>query len=212
MNGLTGISKKNVLAYLGDEPESVPDRLNFVVSAREKVERGLQALGYYRPIIDIDLQRTDPVWQLAISVALGDPVRIRELEIEILGAATEDPEFTSLISGAGLSAGEIFHHGLFEDFRKQLLALGQRRGYLDGVIDESRVEVQVESGTADIKIRYDSGKRFRFGEIVYDESFINKNLFDPLLTFEPGEYFDQSKLQRFQSELQKTNYFSSVII
>ena len=210
--GIEGEQKKNVLAYLGAAPESDENRRNFVVSARDKVESALQALGYYQPEIEIDLQRTEPKWRLSIVVNAGEPVRVRDINIQILGAAANDDYFTRLTSDTGFSSGDVLHHGRFESFRENVLSLGQRRGYLRGEIAASRIEVQVEAGTADVMLWYESGPRLRFGEIIVDNTLIDSDLFDSMLTFQPGDYFDQVRLQELQSLLQRTNYFSSVIV
>jgi len=210
--GIQGEQKKNVLAYLGAAPESDENRRNFVVSAKDKVESALQALGYYQPEIEIDLQRTEPKWRLSIVVNAGAPVRFRDIDIQILGAAANDDNFTRLTSDIGFSSGDVLHHGRFDSFRENVLSLGQRRGYLRGEIVASRIEVQVEAGTADVMLWYDSGPRLRFGEIIVDNTLIDSDLFDSMLTFQPGDYFDQVRLQELQSRLQRTNYFSSVIV
>ena len=210
--GIEGEQKKNVLVYLGAAPESDENRRNFVVSARDKVESALQALGYYQPEIEIDLQRTEPKWRLSIVVNAGEPVRVRDINIQILGAAANDDNFTRLTSDTGFSSGDVLHHGRFESFRENVLSLGQRRGYLRGEIVASRIEVQVEAGTADIMLWYDSGPRLLFGEIIVDNTLIDSDLFDSMLTFQPGDYFDQVRLQELQSRLQRTHYFSSVIV
>ena len=210
--GIQGEQKKNVLAYLGAAPESDESRRNFVVSARDKVESALQALGYYQPEIEIDLQRTEPKWRLSIVVNAGAPVRVRDINIQILGAAANDDNFTRLTSDIGFSSGDVLHHGRFDSFRENVLSLGQRRGYLRGEIVASRIEVQVEAGTADVMLWYESGPRLRFGEIIVDNTLIDSDLFDSMLTFQPGDYFDQVRLQQLQSRLQRTNYFSSVIV
>ena len=210
--GIEGEQKKNVLAYLGAAPESDENRRNFVVSAKDKVESALQALGYYQPEIEIDLQRTEPKWRLSIVVNAGEPVRVRDISIQILGAAANDDNFTRLTSDTGFSSGDVLHHGRFESFRENVLSLGQRRGYLRGEIAASRIEVQVEAGTADVMLWYESGPRLRFGEIIVDNTLIDSDLFDSMLTFQPGDYFDQVRLQELQSLLQRTNYFSSVIV
>lgn len=210
--GIKGKSLRNVEAYLGPPPETDSDRLNFISAARTKVENALQALGYYQSDITLTVQRTDPVWALDIQVEQGEPVRIRDIDIQILGPASDDEDITRLLDNTGFAAGDPLHHGHFEGFRKRLLSTGQQQGYLNGKITQSRVAVQVEAGTADVFITYASGPRFRFGEILYDKALIDPQLFDSLSTVEPGEYFEQSKLRKLQSSLQQTNYFSSVIV
>jgi translocation and assembly module TamA len=212
VRGLEGELRRNVLAFLGDPPETPQERLNFVVSTRERVERGLLALGYYRPDIDLDIQRTEPVWQMDIHVQAGEPVRIRNISLRVLGPAADDQSFTDLIQNSGLVADEVLHHGRFEALRNSLLTLGQQRGYLDGKVVLSRVEVQADAGRADVFLHYDSGIRYRFGELRHDEAVMDEDLLEALKTFEEGDYFQQSLLQRFQSQLQMTRFFSSVTL
>lgn len=212
VSGLDGLPEKNVLAFLGPVPESSQDRLNFYVSARSRVERALQALGYYQPTINVQVQRTEPVWRLDITVDLGEPVHIRDISIQILGSAANDEAFTGLMANMDLATGGVLNHGQFEELRKSVLSLAQQRGYLDGKILLSRVAVEVAAGIADVAFTYDSGMRYRFGELVQDISLLDKRLLDALRPFQRGEYFEQSKLREYQTNLQRTNYFSSVTV
>jgi translocation and assembly module TamA len=212
VSGLQGEAEKTVLVWLGPEPESAQDRRSFVVSVRDRVERSLQALGYYRPAIDIDIIRTEPTWRVDIAVEPGEPVRIRTIDLQILGAAASDDAFTQLLANTGLSQGDVLHHGRFERFRDSLLSLGQQRGYFDARIARSRVEVDASAGTADIFIHFDSGRRYRFGDMIYDHQLADSDLLDALATFSPGDYFEQSRLQELQAQLQRTGYFSSILM
>ena len=112
LGGLQGEQERNVRAWLGSPPETVPDRLNFVVSARDRIERGLQALGYYRPDIELDVQRNEPVWQMDIVVNPGDPVRINDINIQVRGPGANDPQFARLMAETDLVSGDVLHHGL----------------------------------------------------------------------------------------------------
>lgn len=212
VSGLQGKTERNVLAFLGPAPQTNPERLNFLVSARSKVEHALQALGYYQPIIDLQTQRSEPVWQLEIAVNLGEPVRIRDISIVFLGSAANDEAFTELLGNTNLVSASVLDHGKFEAFRKRVLSLGQQRGYLDAEILQSRVAVRADAGTADIEFTYDSGKRYRFGEVVQNEALLNRELLDALKPFQQGDFFDQVRLREYQNNLQRTGYFSSVIV
>ena len=212
VSGLQGEAERNVLVWLGPEPESDQDRRNFVVSVRDRVEQSLQALGYYQPAIDIDIMRTEPTWSVKIAVEPGEPVRIRKIDLQILGEAGSDDAFTQLLANTGLSQGDVLHHGRFERFRDSLLSLGQQRGYFDARIARSRVEVDASAGTADIFIHFDSGRRYRFGDRVYDQELADSELLEALATFAPGDYFEQSRLQELQAQLQRTGFYSSILV
>jgi translocation and assembly module TamA len=212
VTGLEGELQRNVLAFLGDPPQTPQERLNFMVSARERVERGLLALGYYRPDIELDVRRNEPLWQMDIHVRPGEPVRIRNISFLVLGSAAGDPEFTQLMEQSGLATGQVLHHGRFEEFRNRVLSMGQQRGYFDGEVILSRVEVEADAGHADVSFRYNSGPRYRFGELRHDDTVVDEDLLVALQTYREGDYFKQTLLQSFQSQLQLTRFFSSVTL
>jgi translocation and assembly module TamA len=211
LEGLEGELAHNALAFIGEPPRNAQERLIFVVSVEEKIERSLQALGYYRPDVEVEIQRTEPVWQMVIRVDPGYPVRLRHISVQVLGESAEDPAFQELLDQQPFAAGETLHHGTFEAFRRRLLSLGLQRGYFEGRILQDRVEVEPVGGSADVFLHYDSGPRYRFGALAYDRDQITTRQLDALRTFGEGDYYDQLKLQKFQTQLQQTRYFSTVL-
>lgn len=210
--GLEGELKKNAVAWLGKPPDSSQDRANFLATYEQRIEDSLKALGYYRPDIKTTLNRTEPVWSLEIEVAQGPPVVVNSISIELNGAASTDEAFQKLLAGSPFKKGDVFNHGDYEDFKNKLLKMGQERGYAEAHFSQSRVTVNVENNQADIYLHYDSGARFRFGAVSYNEFDLEPELLAKLQPFKEGDYFDQSRLQFFQSQLQRTGYFSSVLI
>jgi translocation and assembly module TamA len=211
LEGLDGELERNALAWIGSPPENSRERQIFVASVEQKVELSLQALGYYRPDIDVDIQRTEPLWRVAVRVDPGEPVRLRHISVQVRGEAQDDASFGELLEDRPFASGDVLHHGVFEDFRRQLLSLGLQRGYFAGAIVQGRVEVEPSGGTADVFLHYDSGQRYRFGPVAYDSEQISSDLLESVRTFQSGDYFEQSLLQQFQAQLQRTRYFSTVL-
>jgi translocation and assembly module TamA len=212
VKGVEGALLDNVNAWLGAPPVSPEERLNFVVSAETRAEQSLQALGYYRPDVDIVTDRSDDPWRMTIVVITGEPVRIRDVRALVAGDAANDDTFTDMISRPFLVSGNVFHHGEYEAFKRGLQALGQRRGYFDGRLLRSRVKVDPVGGTADVLIEYDSGVRYRFGQLNYNPEQLEREQLLALQPFAAGDYYSAPLLQRFQSSLQRTGFFSSVVV
>ncbi len=212
VEGIRGTLRKNIEAWLGEEPQTARERSIFVARVNERVRNGLQAVGYYHPDIDIRVDKTKSDWQLFIVISPNDPVLFSSVDVGLLGAAREDPAFAALLSSNPLLPGKRLNHGDYEAFKKSLLALGQRRGYFDGKLTVHRVEVNAESNSAAIELVYDSGARYRFGLLDFDEQQFDIKLVDSLRTFDRGEYFDLALLQKFQAQLQQTRFFSSVVV
>ncbi len=212
LSGLTGELKRNVRAWLGDLPDTPREREAFVSLAQSRTSQALEALGYCQPDIEIAVERVDPTWSMAIHVDPGPPTLFADVEIVIEGEAARDEEFARLQRDPGFATGDVLHHGRFDDFRRRLLTLAQRRGYFDAELVESRVEVDAAASVASVRVLLDSGPRLRFGELRYDSTLVDGDTLDALRTFERGEPYLQSALREFQARVQSTGFFSAVLV
>jgi translocation and assembly module TamA len=212
ISGVDRSLRDNVAGWLGAPPETPEERLNFIVSARERVNSSLQALGYYRAEVGLDVDRSQSPWLMRVNVAPNQPVLLRQVRIEILGPAGEEEAFKTLVSDTVLRAGEVLNHQTYDKFKARLQNLAQRQGYFDGSIAASRVQVDADGGTADVLLEYDSGTRYRFGPLDYDAAQLDLDQLEILQPFRAGDPYDVASLQKFQSALQQTGYFSSVVL
>ena len=212
IEGLQRAQLANVEAWLGPLPETRAARANFVSSARDRVERSLQALGYYRADVDISLDREQEPWRLLIAVNPGNPVIVTSMDLRLDGGAASDPAFASLLSDKPLNEGDVLHHGYYDSLRNSLLSLGQRRGYFDAELVARSVEVEAGAGEARVRLHYASGERYRIGEVRVDEEVLAPDLLAKLQNIEPGAPYELGTLQSLQAELQRTGYFSSITL
>ncbi|MEP4148231.1 MAG: autotransporter assembly complex family protein [Halioglobus sp.] len=212
LEGLEGELLENALSWLGDSPETPQARSNYLYTAQRKVERSLQALGHYRANVNLKLTRGTEPWSLLITVDAGDPILLREIDIRLLGDAADDPAFAKLVDASPLQSGDVLNHGAYDRFRRSLTSLARQRGYFDGEFVLAGVKVEPVGGVADVSLHYNSGQRFSFGPVSYDQDIIRETLLSPMLVLQEGEPFDQKKLRDTQVQLQRTGYFSTVIL
>lgn len=212
VKGVEGKTLDNVKAWLGAQPATVPERVNFVLNAQERIESSLKALGYYDAVVDIDVDETQPQWVMSVQIELNDPIRLRSVEVTLAGDVLDDKTFASLLQKSPLVVGDILNHGKYDKFKRELQNLAQRRGYLDARFTQQRMAVYAAGHAADITLLFDGGSRYHFGPIDYQDDLLNQEQLDALLTFRQGEPYEAIKLQRFQSQLQATGYFSSVVV
>ncbi|MEP6390842.1 MAG: autotransporter assembly complex family protein [Halioglobus sp.] len=212
---VTGVGGKildNVKAWLGPQPETVQERVSFVLSANERAENSLKALGYYDAVILLDVDETSPEWAMTVQIELNDPVRLRSVGVTLVGDVLNDEAFITLLQNNPLIEGDILNHGKYDRFKRQLQNLAQRRGYFDARFIEQQLAVYASGYAADVTLVFDGGSRYQFGSIEYQDDLLNQEQLDALLTFREGEPYEAIKLQRFQSQLQSTGYFSSVVV
>ncbi len=212
VEGVRGTLQDNIEAWLGEEPQTSQARSVFLARLDERLDSGLQSLGYYRSDIETSIDKTGDEWQLTIAIAPNDPVLLSRVDVRLLGGATEDPEFKKLLENIPLLPGKKLNHGDYEDVKRSILSTGQRLGYFDGEYTTRRINIDPMKNTAAVELIYNSGLRYRFGELRFDQEQFDPSLVDSLRTFQSGEYFDLALLQEFQAQLQRTHFFSGVVV
>lgn len=200
--------ERNVLSYLGKLPVTDLERSAFIYSAKSQTEEALQSLGYYQAEINVVIDK-DP-WQLTLAIALHDPTLIDNFDVNITGEASEDPAFIDLMNENTIQQGDKLHHGKYEALKSKLLSLAQQRGYFNGTLLNSTITIKADYHYADIKINYESGPRFSFGDVNFNDSVLDPTLLSSLIPFKKGALYNTKDFHKLQYQLQSTQYFSSV--
>jgi translocation and assembly module TamA len=212
---ITGLNEEqlaNANAYLGAAPRGEEERDNFLFSARALLDESLNALGYYESEVDFELDRQNTPWQLIIDVDPGERVLLSQVDVEIFGDAKDDRAFSDLLANMPLRVGDGLHHERYEDFKNSLQTLGRERGYFDARLTRHRVTVDLEAEEAMVELHYQSGRRYTFGEVLWDEFPLRSDILQRLQSFETGEPFSAEQLRQFQADLQQSGYFGSALV
>lgn len=180
----------------------------------ELVDKGLRALGYYQSGYQFDLKpRKAPQGDLLVlQVLLKPPVKIGEREVKISGEAEKDRDFETLVRQDLPAKGSVLNHESYENFKLALEKLAQTKGYFDGDWLYHRMEVYPSEGVADLRLAYESGERYRYGQIRFVNSQIRESYLDNIVQIKPGEHYYLNDLSRLSSDMAATNWFSSVSI
>ena len=96
---------------------------------------------------------------------------------------------------------------------KALLDAVGARSYAAARIAESRAEIDPETAQARLKVRNDSGPAFYLGELeVEGIEHLPADLVQRYSQLKPGAPYDREELLAFQTDLQNTPHFGSVIV
>lgn len=132
---------------------------------QERIERWYQARGYYDArVLDASVTEVegDEV-QIHVKVSEGDPVRIREIVIDVAGHG-QDSLSASLKQAISLTEGARFDEYAYEQSRHALQrALGEAAFAHASV--EGHVSVDPEARAADIRFDVKPGRPARFGRV-----------------------------------------------
>ncbi|XPF95813.1 autotransporter assembly complex protein TamA [Colwellia sp. RE-S-Sl-9] len=205
--------KSNIKAYLGELPDNPQSRVSFIYSAKNNTIKALQALGYYRSVVSTNLIKSedDTPWKLALTIQLKEVTLVNSINVNISGEAQNDKMFNSLTSNLAIKPQDRLHHGNYQKIKSEIIALALQRGYFDGYFETAKIAITPEN-TADISLTYKSGKRYKFGKIEFINNTIDQNFINKLVPFTYGDDYQVSTLQQFQNNLEKTQYFSNIVI
>lgn len=178
--------------------------------AEEEIKQALEPFGYYRVQVDGTLQQTEQGWLARYAVSPGPPVRIGTLDITLQGEAREDPAFRSLLDDFPIRKGQPLHHPRYETAKNTLRTLAAERGYFDAELRRHRVEVDLDAYSARVELLFDSGPRYRFGPVQFEDTVVNQELLRSFQAFQEGEPYLADKLLELQRDLIDSDYFERV--
>nr|WP_275975031.1 autotransporter assembly complex family protein [Shewanella gaetbuli] len=211
ISGVTPALEQNIRAHLGALPANEIQRRAFLFGVEESTYEALKSMGFYQATVDTNvLESESKPWQLNISVKPGDPVTLQWVDINFDGEMLEDAAFRNWLDSLTIKPGDVLHHGVYESIKSQLLTLALARGYFDGQFSRSEIVINRDKNTAQINLHFQSGQRYRLGDVNFEGHTLNENIVQALVPFEKQTPYSTSQLGRLNRNLIDTGYFSNI--
>ncbi|RDT55483.1 autotransporter assembly complex protein TamA [Escherichia coli] len=214
LEGLTGALQKNVRAQLStiQSDEVTPDK-RFQARVDDAIREGLKALGYYEPTIEFELRPPPAKGRqvLIARVSAGEPVRIGGTDVILRGGARTDEDYIALLKNRP-EKGTVLNHGDYDGFKKSLTRVALRKGYFDSHYNHSQLGIALDRHQAFWDIDYDSGQRYRFGDVTFEGSQIREEYLQHLVPFKKDDYYQTKDLAELNRRLSATGWFNSVVV
>lgn len=183
--------------------------------ARSEVQQALRPFGFYSPSIRVRLIEPDDdsqQWRASVRVQPGSPVLIDEVGIELRGDGRDDPELLEWRREWPLEPGDRLDHAAWDSAWQQLEQLAEERGYFQARFEQRRVLVEPERQEADVRIVFDTGPRFHFGEYRAPDQPFTQQLMERLHILGRGEPYSVDRLDRQREALVRSGLFEGVVI
>jgi len=198
--------------YLTREDLTDPQVRRLADRAVDEAADALRPFGYYAPTIRSRTSRDDPKWIVRLKIVPGEPVRMNEVDVEIIGAGATDKALTRIAVETPLKPGTRLDHTSYEALKATLLRTARDRGYLDATLTRRELIVNPTDLTADARITLDTGGRYEFGALELDQDVIDDDLLRAYVRFAQGQPYSPEQLNRTQFALEDSNYFSTVVV
>ncbi len=211
--------KRHVRLLRSDEavlPEAAADRSAMARRARSEIRQLMATEGYFSPRIRIDRGEAER-WVLKVEpgprTAVDSVSIVFEGEVTSAGEQGGQAYLEQLRAHWQLTAGKPFRQGDWDAAKQDLLDAIAARRYAAARIVASRAEIDPEKATASLSITLDSGPAFYLGTLqVSGLQELPPDLVERYSQLEVGEPYDREKLLEFQTGLQNTPHFASVIV
>lgn len=207
--------RANAEAFIGEvEGRSEGNLRRYAPTAVSQAREALRALGYYSPLIDWRIQEGDSetTATLILTIKPGEPVRVIDRTVEIRGEASSDERFTANLP-AQPAEGDILNHGEYARLRETIQTRARRRGYFDGSFVTHTLKVDPAARTATVTLIYDSGQRYRLGDVTFAEGhWFEIDLLERFVSFTPGTPYHADEIAKLNNDLQGSGYFRGVDI
>ncbi|MGH7725014.1 MAG: autotransporter assembly complex protein TamA [Candidatus Eiseniibacteriota bacterium] len=216
IDGIKGPLEMNVETLLGikrystqkDVSESRVRHLHGL--APEEIGKALEPFGYYHSKVTGTLALEGDEWKAAYQVDPGEPALLDTVDVRIEGDGANDPLLRGLVETFPLKVGDPVRHADWELGKASISGQAHVRGYLDGKMVKNEIVVDPDRNAARLTFVYETGPRYEFGPVRFEQDVLEQRYLDGYVTFEEGDSLDYDKLRGFQNTLRSTNYFKRV--
>lgn len=219
--------KENVQLFVkqADSPISEFDVDDYEQNITAKVDKALQAFGYYNANIKITpfTFQANGNFPLEINISLNDITIVNRV---ILQADYMDdpasgvsqnmpPKLLNVIEQIRAMQGKPLNHVRYETLKNQLGTFALLYGYFDFKFLLHKLLItptdNPKVSKAIVHWLFHLGKRYKFGELVFLQETRGQSIAKNVKPFKTGEFFDQSKIGQYSIDLASTGYFENAI-
>ena len=214
--GISGPEERNVRAVLsivraeGGKNLTLAHIRQLDRRAQGEIETALEPFGFYQPIVVGSLRQMGGTWVAHYTISPGPAVRVRRVDIRFSGDGADAPIFRKAISDFPLHQGDTLRHLPYEAWKLALLTAASDSGYLKATFDTTALDVNRTESIGDVLVRFDTGPRFRFGPVTFNQSVLDTSFLATRIPFQEGRPFQQQQLLQLQQNLGEDPYFAMV--
>ncbi len=197
------------------KPDVSPAQLRAAYAkADEQIRQALEPFGYYDTRVEKSLTGdANAGWQAKFTVERGPPVIVRSTRVEVNGEGKEQRRVAAAVQDFVPREGARLDHATYEASKAVIESSLRGSGFLDAKSTERRVTVHADEHAADVDLRYESGPRYKFGDVrfagdvPFPESFL-----EDFVPWRKDAYFNSEQVLNLQQRLVDADYFALVSV
>ena len=184
--------------------------------AHDATVSALETQGYFDSVVTLEVGEDigGETWDIIIEP--GELTRVRDVNLDFKGQIVQ-PEFSVRLEGIKadfpLKPGDPFLNKVWSSAKSDLLESVQRQDFYYARYESTRALVLADEDVADLTLRVKSGPRVRMGQLLTSGlKRVPQSLIEHYVRYEPGEPYDQDKLDEWQQSLASTSFFRGAFV
>jgi translocation and assembly module TamA len=182
--------------------------------AESEIRLALEPFGFYDVEVESALTGDEQNgWTAKFTVKPGEPAIVRSTRVDVVGEGKEQRRVASAIAGFAPKVGDRLDHATYEASKSVIDSSLRGSGYLDAKYLHRRVTVKPEEKSADVDLQWESGERYKFGEVRFsgDAPFPESFLRD-FIPWREDAFFNSEQVLNLQQRLVDADYFELVSV
>lgn len=181
--------------------------------APAEIQQALSPYGYFKPSIHSKLlYQPNKTWQAIYTINPGPLLKITQLRVSIQGEGTNNAVLKMLINQLPLHQGDSFLSERYEQAKQKLLSTAIAEGYLSAYFSQHHVLINRKSYLANVALVLDTGPRFYFGPIIFQQTILKDSFLRRYIPFKIGTPYSSEQLLKLQDNLNRSGYFQHISI
>ena len=184
----------------------------YAKQATLRIEKSLQALGYYAPIITHQISTQKACAELLFQVDAGSEVVLRNIDVQLQGAGAEEASLSELVGNLPLIEGERLRHDQYSRSKDGLLSAAINGGFLDSYFVTSKLDIYPSKLAADVTLLLDTGQQYRLGTVTFEQTktVLQEQLLYKLIKPQLERVYSQELLSEMRQSLSIANYYKRI--
>ena len=196
--------------------ESFADFPSALPQLRTLSNQAAQAVGFYNAEFKFEKLNDSRV---RVHVVPNPPVAIKQQNIEFTGEGQYEAQFQVIgVLPDQEVDDDVFNHGLYEQTKKRITDAASDNGYFDSYWRLHDVKVAQPQNTADINLRYETGERYKLGNVEFRMSDPNKefpldmDILQSMVTWQDNADYTFWRVNGLANNLTNSRYFNYTLV
>ncbi len=219
VEGVSGDLADAVRATLGvaqyEEREiSAPELRASFDKAEAEIRAALEPFGYYDPRIEANLSGDEQSgFRAHFEVTPGEPVVVRGVNVQVRGEGEANRRVREALEAFAPKVGHQLHHGVYESSKGAIDSALRGSGFLKARTTQRRVTVRPENQSAEVDLVWESGERFRFGEVRFSgDAPFPESMLQKYVPWREDAFYSSEQVLNLQQRLVDADYFELVSV